>query len=197
MRLCPVEPRQGRCTRYVRSDEELGQALLGAKLLSCPHCGAVVTLNGHGWLRGYAEAGQERIVRGRRLFCSNRFRRPGCGRTCRVVLAGTLAGFLVTAATLACFVLAVLAGASRKAAWERVVRSGRSELSLRSGYRLWRRLERARPHIATRLCAVGPPPPSSSTLPIAQLVAHLESVLPGAECAFAAFQLRFQASLLG
>ena len=186
-----------RCTRYVRSHDELDEALLGAKLAACPHCGAVGTLNGHGVLSGYDEGGQGRIVRGRRFFCSNRHRRPGCGRTFKVLLAGVLSGFVVTAATLRLFVLSVVAGASRKAAWERVASSGRSALSLRSAYRLWRRLERARPHLATRLCSVQSPPASSAALPMAQLFAHLEAVLATAACVFAGFQHRFQTSLFG
>jgi len=51
------------------------------KSVSCPHCRAVDNLNRHGFLRGYAEEGSDRVVRCWRIFCSNRGRRRGCGRT--------------------------------------------------------------------------------------------------------------------
>lgn len=123
-----------RVTRHTRFvDGEAALSALDAKALRCPHCGLYGTLNAHGWLFGYAEVGSTRVMRGRRLYCSDRFRRPGCGRTFSVLLSRVLAGFTVTTQTLGLFVRAVVAGACRKAAWESVVRAG---LALRSGYRL-------------------------------------------------------------
>lgn len=177
--------------RFVRDEAELERWLLTAKLEACPHCGCVGALNAHGWLRGYSELGSERVVRGRRVFCSNRHRRPGCGRTFSVLLCGVLGGFVVGAETLSRFATAVLSGASRKAAWERL-----GKLSVHSGYRLWHRLARAQPHIRTALLGVCPPPACDDREPLAQLMAHLNQALPSAECVLSAFQLRLQRPLL-
>jgi hypothetical protein len=182
--------RPTRHTRFVESERDL--RALDAKVLACPHCGLYGTLNAHGWLSGYAEIGSARIVRGRRLYCSRRFRRPGCGRTLSVLFGNMLAGFTVTTRTLARFVFAVVAGACRKAAWERAAGAG---LSLRSGYRLWERLDRAQAALRTRLCRISAPPPTHSVLPMAQLITHLSAIFGSAEHALSRFQRHFQVSL--
>lgn len=175
--------------RYVDTERELRE--LDAKAMTCPHCGLYGTLNAHGWLRGYAEIGSGRVVRGRRWYCSNRFRRPGCGRTWSVLLSHVIAGFTVTTTTLARFVGAVVGGACRSAAW-RGVQSG---MTLSSGYRLWRRIDRAQPALRTLLSRGSPPPASTSALPMAELVGHLNAALSSEECVLGHFQLRFQRGL--
>ena len=51
-----------------------GSRGLGLELAWCPHCQQSGALIGHGVLRGYAECTSEVVVRGRRVFCSNRAR---------------------------------------------------------------------------------------------------------------------------
>lgn len=179
--------------RYFSNECEIDQYCRDLKLVRCPHCGRVGYLIGHGFLVGYAETGQEMLVRGRRFFCSNRYRRRGCGGTFSVVLSDVLVGFIVRAGTLFAFLQAVADGMSRKAAWERV--SG--AFSLASGYRLWRRIRVAQGHIKTLLCRQRPPPDSASSEPLVQLLEHLRCVFPSSECPFASFQRCFQAPLLG
>ncbi|MHC4717265.1 MAG: hypothetical protein ACYS5V_09865 [Planctomycetota bacterium] len=181
-----------RTKRFCRSEAELEDARLGLKLLLCPHCGRVGFLISHGFAWGYAEAGPERVIRGRRFFCSNRYRRRGCGRTFSVLLADRLYGFVVGTRTLWQYLWAVFGGLSRKAAWAHVG----AAFSLESGYRLWQRLSQAQTHIRARLCRHGPPPACSATHPLAQLVAHLRGVFPAADCPFAHFQSHFQTPLL-
>lgn len=148
---------------------------------------------GHGLLMGYAEHGGEWVVRGRRLLCSRRFRRSGCGRTFSVLLATVLAGFIVRSRTLSRFLELVVGGVCRKAAWERASPG----LTLRSGYRLWARLLAVQSRVRTVLCGVGPPPASTDVRPVAQMLAHLRQVLGATECLFAGFQLAFQRDLFG
>jgi hypothetical protein len=178
--------------RFCRSEAELEDARLGLKLLLCPHCRRVGFLIGHGFAWGYAEAGSERVVRGRRFFCSNRHRRRGCGRTFSLLLAHRLSGFVVGTRTLWQYLRAVLGGRSRKAAWERVG----AAFWRASGVRLWRKLSQAQAHIRARLCRHGPPPAFSATEPLAQLAAHLQGAFPAAVCPFAHFQSHFQTPLL-
>lgn len=171
----------------------LGEALLGIKLTTCPHCQRIGALIGHGLLRGYAERSSEVVARGRRFFCSNRGRRPGCGRTFSVKLHVVFAGFVVRTLTLWRFAQAVLSGLTRRAAW---LRAAQSTLSLSSAYRLWRRLRTAQSALRARLCREAAAPTCGAREPLAQLVAHLALVL-GDERAdlLAAYQSRMQRGL--
>jgi hypothetical protein len=55
------------------------------KLTPCPHCRVVGALNRHGFLYGFDDSSPRRkTVRARRIFCSNRCARRGCGRTKRL-----------------------------------------------------------------------------------------------------------------
>lgn len=169
--------------------------LFGLKLTACPHCRQTGALIGHGFLHGYAEQGSEEVVRGRRVFCSNRGRRRGCGRTFSVLLGSLLSGFVVRTLTLFCFATAVLGGQTRRAAW---LREAQGALSLSSGYRLWRRLNEAQSALRGRLCRVAQPPDSVAREPLGQLLAHLVLVVGKSEAdPFSALQNKLQQGLLG
>ena len=87
--------------RWFYTDDDDWAGVAGRlKTTPCPHCRAVGTLNRHGTLTGYDDTGPGRAVRGRRAFCSNRGRRPGCGRTVTVWAAGTIRRLSLTARTV-------------------------------------------------------------------------------------------------
>ena len=179
--------------RFARDEPALLSVLLGIKLVACPHCRRCGALIGHGFLRGYAERGSERVVRGRRFFCSNRSLRGGCGRTFSVARTTLLAGFVVRTLTLLSFTLAVLGGATRRAAW---LCEARGAFSLSSGYRLWRRLQAAQSALRARLCREAPAPACASREPLSQLLAHVALVAAEGEAdLFAAFQAHTQGGL--
>lgn len=181
-----------RMLSFVLDGDALERWRLAAKLQACPRCGCRGTLNAHGWLRGYSEGGSETVLRGQRFVCSNRGRRPGCGRTGAVMLARFLPGFSVTATTLCRFVIAVvIGGQERRAAWQRL-----STMAIQTGYRLLARLGQAQPHLRAWLCRVRAPPPSCAQAPLSQLLAHLQLALPGAGCLLARFQIQFQVPAL-
>jgi hypothetical protein len=185
--------------RFVRDRPALDDLLTRAKQLACPRCHRVGTLVGHGHLTGYSERSNEREIRGRRLLCSARFRRVGCGRTSSVLLATVVANFTVRTPTVSALLDAVAGGLNRKAAWGRLQTSigGGSGLSLRTAYRLWARLLAAQTRIRTALCRLMPPPASTDPRPIAQMVVHLRQALGRGECVLAAFQLALQQSVFG
>lgn len=179
--------------RFVRDEGELCEQRFAAKLRGCPHCRRLGTVNAHGFLRGYSETGRFGIVRGRRFYCSNRGRRPGCGRTFSVLLRAFVAGFVVTAVTLSAFVLAVLGGLAIACAWCRIAGA---RFSRSTGYRLWRRVVHAQTHLRSQLFRRGPPDPSTDARPLAQLVTHMQQWLPDAQASlFAGFQHEFQSGL--
>jgi hypothetical protein len=183
--------------RFVSDEPALDAVLIGIKLVACPYCRQTGALIGHGFLRGYAERSSEVVVRGRRVFCSNRARRRGCGRTFSVKLAAVLCGFLVRTLTLWRFASAVVGGLTRRAAW--LLAAG-SALSLSSGYRLWRRLRAAQSALRARLWREQPAPSSAAHEPLAQLFAHLGVVVAAgvatvASDLFAAYQQNLQRGL--
>src|SRR5205085_506945 len=67
---------------FYRSEKEWSTFAEQLKLMPCPHCKTVGNLIRHGCLRGYDESNSQRkTIRARRIFCSNRNARRGCGRT--------------------------------------------------------------------------------------------------------------------
>ena len=183
---------KSRAPKFVGEERGLDLAELGIKLWACPHCGRIGTLIGHGFLRGYAERGQEQVVRGRRFFCSNRYRRPGCGRTLSVLVATVISRFVVRALTLFRFAREVVLGVTLGVAW-RTAREG--AFSVSSGYRLWRRLRAAQSTLRSRLCREEAPPACMHSEPVAALLEHFGVVFPGSVCPFSEFQLRLQHGL--
>ena len=179
--------------KYVRGGDELAKQAQDAKLHQCPHCYRLGTVNSHGFLRGYSEAGERGVVRGRRFFCSNRHLRPGCGRTFSILVRDFVRSFIVLAQTLAMFLLAIIDGVSVAAAW---TQAAQRCFSRSTGYRLWHRLQEAQMHWSTCLIQRTEPPPSPDPRPIAQVIDHLKLCIGGVDSdIFAGFQNAFQMSL--
>jgi hypothetical protein len=118
------------------------------------------------------------VVRGRRVLCSNRHRRVGCGRTFSVLLSTVLAGFMVRTLTLFRFASSVASGLTRRRAW---LGSVGGALSLSSGYRLWRRLSGAQSWLRARLCCAAAPPHCDAREPLTQFFAHAVVVVGSTE----------------
>lgn len=174
--------------RYVSSVVEFEKYRTQLKFLPCPHCHCVGNLNGHGFLRGYGDRGSERVQRGWRIFCSNRHRRKGCGRTYSVLLANFLKRRTVTACRLWKFLDGILSGLSIKTAWEKIA----SPFSLECGYRLWKKFRSLQSQIRSLLCRKGDPKFSSSKNPLLQTLEHLRDVFSSSSCPISAFQFHFQ-----
>lgn len=178
---------------YCSDLAQLNQYLKQIKFIPCPHCGLTGCLIGHGFVRGYSESGQAQVVRGRRFFCSNRYRKRGCGHTFSLLLARVMRRFTVCANTLWHYLQSVADGFNKKAAWQQSQRG----FSVQTGYRLLRRFERSQTHIRTLLCRVRPPPDSDSQQPLTQLVQHFKAAFTSDSCPLESFQLQFQRPLLG
>ena len=149
----PPLPHAGRITIFVeawsawaRSDgfsaatEEWSAIAERLKLTPCPHCKVVGTLIRHGFLRGFDESNPRRkTLRARRVFCSNRQARPGCGRTFSVWCADKIRRLSLTTGCL----------------W-RFLQARRRRLHPRSHPR--RRLPSQRPDLAAHLETLRPGP---------------------------------------
>jgi hypothetical protein len=128
------------------------------------------------------------------VFCSNRGRRGGCGRSFALFLAEVLPRHSVTSSILARLLIALLAGAAIKAAAE----AQRAPFALETFYRLVRRLRGRLDVVRTCLHRTQPAPDSRQADTLAQTTEHLLAVFPVAVGGVvAAFQLCFQCPLLG
>jgi hypothetical protein len=160
----------------------------------CPHCGCAETLNRHSKLDGNDPSRADaRIMRGQRVFCSNRGSRGGCGRTFSIFLAEVLPRHTFTACWLWNWLIQWLAGASLKAAVEKL----RLPFAIETVYRLRRRLRRRLDSLRTLLCREQKPPPGTQSDPLLQTAEHLRAVFSDGACPPAQFQLHFQHPLLG
>jgi hypothetical protein len=172
---------------FCLSDQEWNTKVESLKCLPCPHCHTVGTLNRHGYLYGFDDSSpSHKTLRARRVFCSNRQARPGCGRTFSVWCADKIRRLSLSTACLWRFLQLAVAGSLRAAI--RTVHCQRSE---RTWQRLWKRFHLAQCTIRTALLARCPPPPLSAPpprRPAAQVLAHLQAAFPNADCPVAAFQ---------
>jgi hypothetical protein len=171
---------------FFRSPEEWLAIAQRLKHTPCPHCKVVGTLIRHGCLYG-----KPKTVRARRIFCSNRNARPGCGRTASVWCADKIRRLSVNADVLWQFLQLAVAGAMLAAG-----RAVDCRLSERTWQRIWRRFRLAQSTIRTALhgrCRPPPEPPPRTTTtptrrPAAHVLAHLLAAFPDAHCPIAAFQ---------
>jgi hypothetical protein len=179
---------------FVPDRETLLSHSLSLKQRRCPRCQCARSLNRHSFLYGNDPAiADARMLRGQRVFCCNRGRRGGCGKTFSIFLADVLPRHSVTAAILWGLLCLLLAGRSLKAA----VDSLHTPFALETFYhlvdRLRGRLDVLRPLLFTR----GQPPPCSNADPLSQTAAHLQAVLQDSACPLRDFQCAFQRPLCG
>ncbi len=182
-----------RAPSFIGSAVEFDEYRTHLKSVSCPRCRAVGNLNRHGFLRGNVDKGCELVVRGWRIFCSDRGRRRGCGRTHSILLASCLRRRTIRSPNLWKFLEGLVSGLCVKRAWEKLA----SDLTLKYGYRMARAMQRAHSKIRTLLYRVKPPPVVASNHPLEQTGCHLREVFPKAACPVSAFHLNFQQPFLG
>jgi len=177
---------------YFTDCGEAGKYKQQLKRKSCPHCGLIGFLICHGYLKGYRDGGSKRSVRACRFFCSNRGRRGGCGRTFPVYFQDVLRRRQVSAPCFWRFILLVLRGMSRRAAWVELEPS----FSLRHFYLLWDLVRRRQTVLREALCRLCAPPDSRREDPMLHFFEHLSCAFPTANCPIGAYQVHFQQSFL-
>jgi hypothetical protein len=161
------------------------------KQTPCPHCKVVGMLIRHGSLYGFDDSSpQRKTVRGRRVFCSNRNARRGCGRTFSVWIADKIKRLSLSTGGLWRFLQSAVAGSVGAA-----LSATRSYLSDRTWQRIWQRFNQGQSKIRTALSGLCPPPELPAKLPTepahrpaAQVLAHLQAAFQGADCPIATFQ---------
>jgi hypothetical protein len=174
---------------FYRREEEWVAIAERLKQTACPHCKTIGTLIRHGTLAGFDDSNsQRRTLRARRIFCSNRHRRQGCGRTFSVWLADKIRRLSITTRTLWTFLQHAIGGTI--AAAIHATKCPRSDRTFR---RIWMRFDRAQSAIRTALLGRGPPPEFSAVStrrpPAAHVLAHLQTTFPHDDGPIAAFQM--------
>jgi hypothetical protein len=173
--------------QFYRTDDDWSTIAQGLKLTPCPHCKLVGSLIQHGFLYGFGDSNpQRRTRRARRVFCSNRNVRPGCGRTFSVWLADRIRRLSLSAHTLWSFLRRAVTVTATSA-------TSAGPLSPRTWQRIYKRFHLAQSSIRTALSARCPPPlppPGPCRRPAAaQVLAHLQHAFPDDTCPIASFQL--------
>jgi hypothetical protein len=160
------------CQRICSTQEDVDAVLVTLKMTACPHCKQIGYLIRHGFLRGYDQTQlRGKTVRARRVFCNNRNRSTGCGRTFSLWIADRIKRLFLDAASLWEFLKqAVLTGNRRRA-----FRSLESRLSDSAPYRIWKRFDQAQSAIRTALGTLCKPPEIVSKQPAEVTLAHLEA----------------------
>ena len=129
--------RVGKVRWFFRSAEEWIAIAERLKQTPCPHCKVVGTLIRHGYLCGFDENNPKRqTVRARRVFCSNRNARRGCGRTFSFWCADKIRRLSLTTGTLWRFLKRAASGSILAA-----IRAVDCYLSDRTLQRIWKRFD--------------------------------------------------------
>jgi hypothetical protein len=173
---------------FYRGADQWNALVERLKQTACPFCKAVGTLIRHGSLFGFDESSpQRKTLRARRIFCSNRDARPGCGRTFSVWCADKIRRLSLTSAAVWPFLQHAAAGSLAAA-----IRAADCLRSDKTWLRLWKRFDLGQSKIRTALAARCPPPQlpaqPSRRPAAAQVLAHLQAAFPDAHCPIAAFQ---------
>jgi hypothetical protein len=137
------------------SSQQRDERLALLKCVPCPFCKHSGALNRHGFLKGYDEQNfKQKTIRALRVYCSNRGRARGCGRTFSVWIANQVRRLFLDAQSLYQFLeLAATSGNKSQA-----FRSLQSSMSHSATYRIWKRFLNAQSIIRTALTAFCPPP---------------------------------------
>ena len=179
---------------FVRNRQERNQVLQNLKQTRCAHCRRTGTLNRHDRVQGNdPDAVDKQIPRGRRVWCSNRGRRGGCGRTMRIMFARLMPRHSVNAKMLSRLLKGLCGGGSVKHVWE----ACRLPVQLQSVYHLLRRFRDRLDAVRVALLSRCKPPGSLHADPLRQTAEHLRCAFPQCENPVEAFQHTFQTPIMG
>jgi hypothetical protein len=178
--------------RFVADESALVELWVVLKLLLCPHCRRVGHLVRHGPRKRFRDGGRDKVICGWRVLCSRRGCHEGCGVTMSVLYSDVLERVSVSASVVWALLESMRGGAKFYVAWDAVAEG----LSLRTGYRLWARLESVQSTIRTWLSSRKPPGHSDAKKPVLALADHLKKVFVGSGCCVTAYQLEFQTGFL-
>ena len=180
--------------KFYKNDPDFKKFHYQIKLIACPHCQITGCLILHGYLYGYDEKNShQQIIRGHRIFCSNRNQRPGCGGTFSILASHILKNFTITTQSFWDFLVNILKGLNKFAAFSLL----KLPFSTSSIYRLYQRIKLCQPHLRTLLLNKIPSPVDvPSPNPLIKTILHIKSAFKYNPDPLSAFQSHFQAYLI-
>jgi len=176
-------------THFV-SEKELDDFSGSIKQTVCPFCNMVGKLIFHGYLRGYSECSSCEVIRGRRVFCNNRKKSKGCGRTFSLLLLRFIRGCIIGSGTVTGVIRRLLDG-------ETPAQIARDVLPDFSGgyiYRFISRLKLRQSFLRGMLLKLCPPCDCDEKDPLFQTMLHLVKAFSCSCNPVSDFQSCFQAS---
>lgn len=172
--------------RFYRKDE-FSLIHFNLKFYLCPFCKKRGFLILHGFVRGYTITGY-RVIKGHRIYCSNRNNRKGCGHTWSIYLRQYIPGFSIDVETLS----TILSSSNNLfKGWK----ENETGLSISSFYRIIDKFNRHILNIRTYLTNRYKPP-LIDEYPITTTIKHLQSLNKNLDKALSLFQFTFQVSIL-
>jgi hypothetical protein len=176
--------------RFYKTEADFNSICKKLKMTMCPNCKLRGFLILHGYLYGYSEySAADRIKRGRRIFCSNRNKKMGCGRTFSFLMAAFIYKFTTSAQTVWRFLNNVKNGMSPAQA----ARTTGTNMQKTAVYRIYKRFLFHQTRIRTFLMRVKDPPQTKHPDAAVQTLSHLATVF-GLSCPISKFQYHFQVS---
>ena len=147
------------------------------KILKCPYCGEYGMLVLHGYIYGQNEM-RNTVIKGRRVFCSNRYRRKGCGRTIAYCLANFIRQSFLCAKTAWKFLSEILKGSSIEKAYNSLNTS--YTISISALYLFWNKFRLKTDTIRSAISNHFLLSPSYANCPYRETIFHLEEVFSNA-----------------
>ncbi len=177
--------------RFV-TEKDINDFRVSIKQCACPFCKRVGRLIFHGFLRGYMESSSERVIRGRRIFCNNRKKSRGCGRTFSLLLVQFIKGFTITSYTVSRVIDLFLSHKTTAQIAGKVL----SHFSCKYVYFLFSRFKLCQLFWRGKLILCRPPDELKSSNPLYKTFNHLKTLFSVADCPVGQFQHKFQYSFL-
>jgi hypothetical protein len=178
--------------KYYKTENEFEKFHAKLKLYPCPHCHHTGYLILHGKLYGFTENDKSgQIIKGHRVFCSNKKKKSGCGRTFSIRMATFIKNHIVSAKTVSDFLDSIKDGKSRAEA----NRDAGGKMKASTVYRIFNTFRYHQVRIRTLLLRLKPPPRLKHVKDAAILtIVHLKSVFNESTCPVSQFQYHFQTS---
>jgi hypothetical protein len=176
--------------KFYKTEADFTRFHAKLKLCACPHCLHIGYLILHGYLYGFTESDSAgKIRKGRRIYCSNRDKKNGCGKTFSILMTGFIKNHIVSSQTLSRFLSNIKEGKSKA----RANRDSGNKMKASTVYRIFNKFTDHQVRIRTLLSRLGPPPRIKHIKDAAiETIVHLQSSFQG--CPVSQFQYYFQAS---
>ncbi len=181
--------------KFYRSNASFQEIHNNLKQILCPHCRTPQNLILHGYLYGFDyKTYSKRIIRGHRIFCSNRNRRKGCGKTFSIFLKLFIKNFIVNTKNLWQFLNNITKEKNKTKAF----RSLNLPFSETTFYRLFKRFIIKQHKIRTYLNKMSKPPKYSHHIKATYIetIIHCSVAFKMQNNPISAFQEHFQISFL-